>query len=285
MDLVQTVRKEGSRGGVNFSWDDVKNSQHRENYLGHSVMAPVGRWQKNKDLSWYARAEDADLTPEQRAEKEQERKREEMRKIKEAEEDAMLKAMGLPVPDRTNANQEPLGMGKEKQREMNQALKEALGDDEDGEVEKGVGLGGKGGVAEAQGRRTMAGGDTGVETGRGDGVITTMMTGLPKGGSDQGQDHGIGIGRDDTGAIVPANVRGQDLVRGRRIDEGGHGVAIGHDTKRTRRDDETESAIEKTGHEVGKEITDDGRGAGPDRGLLMDGEGTAMIDELACCPV
>lgn len=30
MDLLQTVRKEGSRGGVNFSWDEVKNSQHRE---------------------------------------------------------------------------------------------------------------------------------------------------------------------------------------------------------------------------------------------------------------
>lgn len=40
MDLVQTVRKEGSRGGRgDFKWEDVKASSHRENYLGHSLMA------------------------------------------------------------------------------------------------------------------------------------------------------------------------------------------------------------------------------------------------------
>lgn len=40
MDLVAGVRKEGSRGGRGeFKWDDVKENQHRENYLGHSLMA------------------------------------------------------------------------------------------------------------------------------------------------------------------------------------------------------------------------------------------------------
>jgi len=57
MDLLQTVRKEGSRlvqdflspnyfslttlsgGRGDFKWDDVKNDVHRENYLGHSLMA------------------------------------------------------------------------------------------------------------------------------------------------------------------------------------------------------------------------------------------------------
>ncbi|KAL0321970.1 UNVERIFIED_CONTAM: Multiple myeloma tumor-associated protein 2 [Sesamum calycinum] len=29
-----------------FTWDDVKVDKHRENYLGHSIKAPVGRWQK-----------------------------------------------------------------------------------------------------------------------------------------------------------------------------------------------------------------------------------------------
>ncbi|KAI7094173.1 hypothetical protein KC343_g19624, partial [Hortaea werneckii] len=82
--------------------------------------------------SWYAKASDAELTPEERAEKEKERKREEMRKVKEAEEDAMARALGLPPPDRSNANLEPLGMDKAKQVEVNKALNEALKDGDEG---------------------------------------------------------------------------------------------------------------------------------------------------------
>ncbi|KPI41404.1 uncharacterized protein AB675_9409 [Cyphellophora attinorum] len=104
MDLVQTIRKEGSRGGRgDFKWSDVQTSSHRENYLGHSVMAPTGRWARGRDLTWYAKG-DKDA-----ADAEASARKEEIRRVKEAENDAMLRALGLPVPDRANPNNEPLG--------------------------------------------------------------------------------------------------------------------------------------------------------------------------------
>lgn len=128
MDLLQTVRKEGSRGGRSeFKWEDVKNDAQRENYLGHSLMAPVGRWQQNRDLSWYAKGDV------EGKEAEAARIKEEKRKLKEAEEDAMLAAMGLPVPERNNANLTPLGE-KAHEADVKDALEEKAkggGDDEE----------------------------------------------------------------------------------------------------------------------------------------------------------
>ncbi|KAL6523808.1 hypothetical protein OROHE_016346 [Orobanche hederae] len=87
----------GVRGGRDqFSWDDVKVDKHRENYLGHSIKAPVGRWQKGKDLHWYTRDKKSDSNVEAM--------KEEIRRIKEEEEQAMREALGL-APKRASKSQ------------------------------------------------------------------------------------------------------------------------------------------------------------------------------------
>ncbi|KAK1275409.1 hypothetical protein QJS04_geneDACA011746 [Acorus gramineus] len=91
-----------SRGGVRggrdqFKWDDVKVDKDRENYIGHSIMAPVGRWQKGKDLHWYARDKKS-MSADMEAAKE------EIKRIKEEEEQAMREALGL-APKRASRPQ------------------------------------------------------------------------------------------------------------------------------------------------------------------------------------
>ncbi|KAJ3010367.1 UNVERIFIED_CONTAM: hypothetical protein HDU68_002169 [Siphonaria sp. JEL0065] len=83
----------GNRGGTGlFKWDTVKDDKHRENYLGHSINAPVGRWQKGKDLGWYAKNKDDESSASGVKIKEKE-----VRDIKELEAEAMAEALGLKV--------------------------------------------------------------------------------------------------------------------------------------------------------------------------------------------
>ncbi|KAK4690706.1 hypothetical protein P7C71_g6147, partial [Lecanoromycetidae sp. Uapishka_2] len=171
MDLVAGVRKEGSRGGRGeFKWEDVRDSQHRENYLGHSLMAPVGRWQKGKDLNWYAKN---DTSP--AALSAAEARKEEIRRIKEAEESALSEALGYGPTIKKNANETPIG-----KKEVERAIKETAKGDE-GEGAKGVGFGAFTAGGPMKEERDVLGG-VGLEAGGG-----KIVQPLRK--NDDGRDH------------------------------------------------------------------------------------------------
>ncbi|NWT76500.1 MMTA2 protein, partial [Prunella himalayana] len=79
-----------SRGGVRggqdqFSWEKKKTDKQRENYLGNSLMAPVEKKQKGKDLTWYAKGK-KDTGPNLSRE-------EELAAVRLAEQEAMMAAL------------------------------------------------------------------------------------------------------------------------------------------------------------------------------------------------
>lgn len=87
----------GTRGGAaEFKWSDVKADKDRENYLGHSINAPQGRWQNHKDIHWYNRNK-SDVIDEDAVRREKAR---EIKEIKMREENELSIALGYgPVHD------------------------------------------------------------------------------------------------------------------------------------------------------------------------------------------
>ncbi|KAG0648608.1 Multiple myeloma tumor-associated [Hyphodiscus hymeniophilus] len=241
MDLLSSIRKSGSRGGVNFSWDEVSTSQHRENYLGHSLMAPVGRWQKGRDLNWYAKGDDqAGVEGETAAEKKVRERKEEIRRIKEAEEDALARALGLPVAERNQTGANAVSVG-----EMNRVMKEVEdGNEAPGEIGRGKGFGDFVGKVEE--------GDQAV---KGEGVEWDERRTLVKGGidrevaSENGKDPGRGVEEDiHIGAHMMRGERGVGVHIGGIT---GIEVEVEADTDQGGRTENPDGTIKQEGMRIG----------------------------------
>jgi hypothetical protein len=115
----------GTRGGKDqFSWDSVKSDQQREFYLGHSVKAATGRWQKGKDIFWYQKEKDPlhslsneDAIAQERA------------MAKQREEALMMEALGLkPKQPGTGTNAIEIS-GKEQGGGSDRAVRKDDNDD------------------------------------------------------------------------------------------------------------------------------------------------------------
>ncbi|PVU95572.1 hypothetical protein BB561_001739 [Smittium simulii] len=85
-----------------FSWEDVKQHDHRTSFLGNSAMAPTGRWQNGTDIFWYTKNKHLPIKNPAADTNKLQHHLDEIKTIKDMEQEAMAVALGLPISSLKN---------------------------------------------------------------------------------------------------------------------------------------------------------------------------------------
>lgn len=191
----------GTRGGKDqFNWDNVKADKEREYYLGHSVKALTGRWQKGKDVYWYTR--DVDRSDADKAA--------ELAMVKQREQDLMMEALGV----------KPKAPKQLKQPQLDQQDMQKLMQGTGQEDEEGGGAGAAAAAAVADADRM-----------KGLGFHASMTTGAIQAGTDHEMLAGVGNSNlagpgSGAGTQQPAAASRQQQQQQKQQPGGGAGPAL-----------------------------------------------------------
>mmetsp|Transcript_31266 Transcript_31266/g.56755 ORF Transcript_31266/g.56755 Transcript_31266/m.56755 type:complete len:425 (-) Transcript_31266:276-1550(-) len=139
MSIYNGPPRPGARGGRDqFNWENVKADKDREFYLGHSVKALTGRWQKGRDVYWYNKEKSN-----------RQDMKSEIDAVKAREEQLMLEALGIKPktisqfqnPRLTNNELNEIVNGRKNPDEVSQTEETKFHEEHEGEAQRVKGLG------------------------------------------------------------------------------------------------------------------------------------------------